>query len=249
VQRTSGFFAEAREKRPWPRMCPRKRHVSRGGVPCPSQDGSPEGPAGGLAQAGRRGSVSSYPSRGWGSRGGIVSGSAPSPEPRRSRRTLQPAWPRSHDERCSSGSGRGNRCRARACPALVQPLAREPSAGGCRRAGAGPGSVSRRIRPRVRRWRRHPCSVRGRVVRRSFGFASRPVPRRRLRGRRRRAGRAERASARWPGSLAGEAGIGRCRGRARGSSWLQKSTSGARSRPRGLGLAGWLPAHAGELSG
>jgi len=109
VQRTSGFFAEAREKRPWPRMCPRKRHVSRGGVPCPSQGGSPEGPAGGLAQAGRRGSVSSYPSRGWGSRGGIVSGTAPSPEPGRSRRTLQPAWPRSHDERCPSGSGRGNR--------------------------------------------------------------------------------------------------------------------------------------------
>jgi hypothetical protein len=47
--------------------------------------------------------------------------------------------------------------------------------------------------------------------------------------------------------LACGAGIGRSCGRARGSGWLQKSTSGARSRPKGLGLAPWLPAPVGEL--
>jgi len=67
-----------------------------------------EGLAGSLAQAGCRGSASSYPSRGWGSQGGIVSGNAPSRELCRPRRTLQPARPRSHDERCPSGSGWGS---------------------------------------------------------------------------------------------------------------------------------------------
>jgi hypothetical protein len=60
------------------------------------------------------------------------------------------------------------------------------------------------------------------------------------RSRRRRAGRAERASARWLHSFALGAGIGRSRGRARGLGWLQKSTSGAWSRfARTAGLALW----------
>jgi len=53
----------------------------------------------------------SYPSRGWGSCGGIVMGIPPGPSPDREvrpqRRSLQPAVQRSHDERCPSGSDRG----------------------------------------------------------------------------------------------------------------------------------------------
>jgi len=74
--------------------------------------------AGEPARAGRRGSASSYPSRGWGSCGGIVTGVFPSRAlpsralPQRERRSatpgLQPAAQRSHDERCPSGSGWDN---------------------------------------------------------------------------------------------------------------------------------------------
>jgi len=32
VQRTSVFFAEERAMRPWPRVCPRKRHMASGGL-------------------------------------------------------------------------------------------------------------------------------------------------------------------------------------------------------------------------
>jgi hypothetical protein len=85
------------------------------------------------------------------------------------------------------------------------------------------------------RWRR-PCPVRGSVVRRGFGFASRSGP---SAVERRWARQAERASARrsHPGTRDGDQAD---RGRARGSSWLQKSTSGARSGSKGPGLAGWL---------
>ena len=53
-------------------MCPRERHITRSDPPRPSRDEARESPAGDRARARRRGSVSSYPSRGWGSRGGIV---------------------------------------------------------------------------------------------------------------------------------------------------------------------------------
>lgn len=63
-----------------------------------------------------------------------------------------------------------------------------------------------------------------------------------------RLGRAERASARWPGLRArdGDQAVG---GRAHGSSWLQKSTSGARSRSKGHGSSPPAPAQAGRLEG
>jgi len=208
-------------------MCPRKRHVPSVWRSVLVARRSLEGPAGGFARAGRRGSASSYPSRGWGPRGGIVSGSAPSPEPCRSRRTLQPAGPRSHDERCPSGAGRGSPPGPRNLgwwlSARAWGLGLVSVEGGATRARCGAGS--------------------------SGGASASPldrVRRRRLRGRRRRARRAERASAREACSLARGAGIGRCRGRARGSSWLQKSTSGARSRPQGPGSSRLAPRSRGR---
>jgi hypothetical protein len=110
------------------------RHLGRSRPRSSSRKGGRGGPRppDDPAQAGRRGSASSYPSRGWGSCGGIVE----------QRRSLQPARQRCHDERCPSGSGWGtarSRALARACGR--GPLARETSAGGCRRGGA-------RLRPR-----------------------------------------------------------------------------------------------------
>jgi hypothetical protein len=75
VQRTSGFFAEARGKRPWPRMCPRKRHV-----PAPALRARRK-----TVRTSRRRPRASgpsrargiCPSRGQGSRGEVVSGTAP----------------------------------------------------------------------------------------------------------------------------------------------------------------------------
>jgi len=261
VQRTSDFFAEARGKRPWPRMCPRKRHVSSGGVPCPSQDEAPEGPP----QAAPRKRAVEGPRaptlRGGGAR--VVGSSAASLLHRRdaghvglsSRRghglttrgvrvdrvgvALSPVSPQgrtraSHRRRKPRDGPRRTRLRP------VRPLARETSAGGCRRGGAG-------FRPRVTASAVLPVLGAGTG---SSGEASASpldqVPRRRLRSRRRRARRAERASARWPCSLARGAGIGRCRGRARGSSWLQKSTSGARSRPQGPGSSRLAPCSRGR---
>jgi len=57
--------------------CVRASDTLRGGSPCLSQDSPRSVVAGGLAQAGRRGSASSCPSRGWSSCGGIVTGAAP----------------------------------------------------------------------------------------------------------------------------------------------------------------------------
>jgi len=97
----------------------------------------------------------SYPSRGWGSCGGIVRGVSlhPSPDgeipPRR--RSLQPAVQRSHDERCPSGSSRGKSSLStpvRACEREGDgggasrrcPLARETSTSTVHGFGRGFGS-------------------------------------------------------------------------------------------------------------
>jgi len=122
----------------------------------------------------------------------------------------------------------------------VRPLARETSAGRLRfnivgqGLGPGRGGVERKLRVLDRGC--CPCPVRGSVVRRGFGLASRSGP---AAVERRRARQAERASARRPCSRH-RGGDQADRGRARGSCWLQKSTSGAWSGSRGPGLAGWL---------
>jgi len=91
--------------------------------------------AGEPARAGRRGSTSSYPSRGWGSCGGIVTGVCPSRAlpsralPQRESRSatpgLQPAAQRSHD--------RG----VRADRAGINPLSRAPAKGPATEGGTG----------------------------------------------------------------------------------------------------------------
>jgi hypothetical protein len=97
----------------------------------------------------------SYPSRGWGSCGGIVMGVSLGPSPDRQvrpqRRSLQPAVQRSHDERCPSGSGRGKSSLStsvRACEREGDgggasrrcPLARETSTSTVHGFGRGFGS-------------------------------------------------------------------------------------------------------------
>jgi hypothetical protein len=181
------------------------------------------------------------------------------------RRSLQPAVPRSHDERCPSGSGWGSSLswmlaradggeRRRRRKPDGGPLARETSAGDCRSGGTGP-------RPRTAAHRRCcPCSVRDLVVRRGFGRASRPgpsaaTPRKGFglsvtKPMPARARRAERASARWLHSLAPEAGIGRSRGRARGFLGCRSRRAALGPGRKATGLVRWLPpAQAGELSG
>jgi len=103
-----------------------------------------------LRKRARRGSASSYPSRGWGSCGGIVTVSLPHGSGASQRRSLQPAVQRSHDERCPSGSGWGKP--SLAAPARVpakeggtgseshpSPLARETSTGDALGVGWGFG--------------------------------------------------------------------------------------------------------------
>jgi hypothetical protein len=132
----------------------------------------------------------------------------------------------------------------------VRPLARETSAGGRLHRRTG-------LRPRTAvRWWSCSCSVRGRRGR-GFGRAHDTT----LGGdgaeglrlcrapaeageRRRRSARAHAG-----GAPASEARIGRSSGGARGSSWLQKSTSGARSRPEGHGSSPSAPRSGGRARG
>jgi hypothetical protein len=191
-------------------------------------------------------------------------GSSPGIVPNRAmpdaRRTLQPAAPRSHDERCPSGSGwgsvlargcrkaavRGSR-RQRKLPGehagygfgRVQPLARETSAGDRlspveRGFGLAPWGIDGAARTRCR----------DAVGWRGFGNANGREPS----AATERMGFGLCVSKPTPESeasgarkrtlallFAPGAGIGRSRGRARGLGWLQKSTSGAWSRSKGRG--------------
>jgi len=194
-----------------------------------SQDVLRRPPAGGLAQAGRRGSAGSYPSRGWGSCGGIVKGVVPS----RARRPAAPESPaggatvsrREVSERIGSGK------------ALFGPAAKRPGEGGllgesrwwaCRMRlrPSGPWPVKPRLVAADRRRGASAscsqagggcpsrCQGCGRLARLRPSLAVRTPgggASERLRSlfcaaiagesRRRRAGRVERASARTPGSL------------------------------------------------
>lgn len=153
----------------------------------------------------------SYPSRGWGSCGGIVMGVSLGPSPDRQvrpqRRSLQPAVQRSHDERCPSGSGRGKSSLSTSVRAREReggtggasrwsPLARETSTSTVHGVGQGFGSNR---------------STRRRCPHRTQGLRSLPSG----------------------------AGLRRSRGRAHGLLRLQKSSSGAWSRLEGPGLALW----------
>jgi hypothetical protein len=89
-----------------PRMCPRKRHVSAPALRARRKTAwTPRRRPRASGPSRARGIC---PSRGQMSRGEVVSGTAPGRGRRRPRRTLQPARPRSHDERCPSGSGWGS---------------------------------------------------------------------------------------------------------------------------------------------
>jgi len=154
-------------------------------------------------------------------------------------RSLQPAVQRSHDERCPSGSGRGSaraRRLARASGSelvgcgfgLVRPLARETPAGGCRRKRSG-------LRPLPLRRTAPPV----------LGAGS---PAARLRPGLRRSAASGARKRTLVRALAVGAGIGR-------SAVVLADRFGCRSRRaalgpgrKAMGLARWLPAHAGELS-
>jgi len=187
----------------------------------------------------------------------------------RQRRTLQPASQRSHDERCPSGSGWGSalsRAFARACArgrvgcgfGPARPLAREPRLVAVEAVERGLGHV-----PCSRQ--RYPYPAQGAVVGRGFGLASRrdsrrapklalepsavtvrmgsgssvpePMPESEASGAR------ERTLAPRSRTRGGDQAVG---GRARGSSWLQKSTSGAWSRPKGHGSSPLAPRSRGR---
>jgi hypothetical protein len=185
------------------------------------------------------------------------------------RRVLHPAVQRSHDERCSSGSGWGSArsrtpARVNAGEGTITGASRAMARVGCASASSGPWPVNlgwwlpaqRCGASASDRGATAALPVLGAGTRRAWlrlrtkrtlggeGTRERKLPRARA-----DAGeRGERSARAHAGlGLACGAGIGRSCGRARGSGWLQKSTSGARSRPKGLGLAPWLPAPAGEL--
>jgi hypothetical protein len=113
---------------------------------------------------------------------------------------------------------------------LHQPLARETSAGGCRRGGAGPW-------PRSPRRAALPVLGAGRTLG-GYGtdglrlFRARPMPESEASGAR------ERTLATRSRMRGGDRTVG---GRARGSYWLQKSTSGAWSWPKGHGSSPLAP--------
>ena len=190
-------------------------------------------------------------------------------------RSLHPAGQRSHDERCSSGSGWGSarsreparanarghhrRCRLGSAEAGAS---RAMARVGYASASSGPWPVNLGWLLPVQR-----CGASAP----DCGAAALPVlgagtasgvasaahdtdPRRQgTRGRKLPRARAdagergERSARAHAGlGLACEAGIGRSCGRARGSSWLQKSTSGARSRPEGHGSSSLAPRSGGR---
>jgi len=151
----------------------------------------------------------SYPSRGWGSCGGIVRGVSLHPSPDGAippqRRSLQPAVQRSHDERCPSGSRRGK-------SSLSTPVrACEREATAAAQAVGVPWPEKPRPAPST-----------------ASAGASAPTARR---------GGAARTARRDSGPCSRGTGLRRARGRAHGLIRLQKSTSGAWSRPEGPGLA------------
>jgi hypothetical protein len=232
AQPTSLFFAEGRVKRPSACRRPRESGSSR-------------------ARA-------LLPFAGWGVRGGIVihagvfsrRGNGLTTRGVRADR-VGVVLPHGRPQGCARGIAVGVApvLRHLAHPA---PLARETSAGGCRRGGA-------RLRPRSLRRAALPVLGAGTSSsgeasaapldadprRRRYGWASaRPCPSR-CRGAR----RAERASARWP--MLSHAGRG-----SGGRQHVLADQVGCRSRRaalgpgrKAMGLALWLPAHAGELSG
>jgi hypothetical protein len=138
------------------------------------------------------------------------------------RRGLHPVMSRFHDERCLSGSGWG---KALALARKGEPwsapaakarwlLARETSAGGCHRS-------ERRLRS--------PLAKRNVIA----------CPRE-LARRVNRRGSATRTVSFLESEI--KTGLGRSCGCARGLCWLQKSSSGARSKPKGDGSSSPAPA-------
>lgn len=183
--------------------------------------------------------------------------------PRR-RRALQPALPRSHDRRCPSGSGWGEAPAARTfgCrrssrssaggvvlqrwrhpPPHGRPLTRESSVGVAWKAD-GPGVLlaGRRV---PRSGSQGPPSQ-GSSVGRPARVALKGQGSRKGARAGSRCGGATRTAWRRATSAApaGDREVGGC---ARGLFWLQKSTSGAGSRPSGLGLAPTPYAREGNL--
>jgi len=233
---------------PRPRMCPRERRIEGPRAPTLHRVGLvwwdrrvslPHGRGAWVASAsprrcrGRPGNagVSSHRCSGLTTRGVRVDRVGVELAPERSQER----------ERGSAGRGFGP----------VRPLARETSAGSCRRAGAG---------PRSRSTRRTALPVLGAGTRSSGEASAAPCdvdPRRQgadgLRLLRRRADAGERgersARAHAPRAFVPGAGIRR-------SAVVLADRVGCRSRRaalgpgrKAMGLARWLPAHAGELSG
>lgn len=195
-----------------------------------------ERPAAGSSMEGISGAADPGPLRGGtgdAALGGIAQGASQGVSPRKEqRRSLQPAGPRFHDERCPSGSGWGKTLLRSPARAMSEerppskrgaPLAREDSTGGHPARRRPIQGARKRI---LRGWRRAgevspPVVGAGSViVTRGFGRACRYG----LRASRKRgeASGARERTFELPGT-----GIRRSCGRARGLWWLQKSTSGA----------------------
>jgi hypothetical protein len=130
----------------------------------------------------------------------------------------------------------------------IRPLARETSAGGCRRGGAGPRPRSpwRAALPALGAGTCRPARLRPRLSTRPLGGDGADGLRL-LRGLADAGERGERSARAHAGprscTRGGDQAVG---GRARGSSWLQKSTSGAWSRPKGHGSSPLAPRSRGR---